>query len=40
MSTRLVILGFLRRAPLYGYQIKRMIEQIMGDWTNIAFGSI
>jgi DNA-binding PadR family transcriptional regulator len=40
MSTRLVILGFLRRADLYGYQIKRMIEQVMGDWTSIAFGSI
>jgi DNA-binding PadR family transcriptional regulator len=40
MSTRLVILGFLRRRPLYGYEIKHMIEQIMGDWTNIAFGSI
>jgi DNA-binding PadR family transcriptional regulator len=35
-----VILGFLRGQPLYGYEIKRMIEQIMGDWTNIAFGSI
>ena len=40
MSTRLVILGFLRGRPLYGYEIKYMIEQIMGDWTNIAFGSI
>ena len=40
MSTRLVILGFLRRRPLYGYEIKHMIEQVMGDWTNIAFGSI
>lgn len=40
MSTRLVILGFLRGRPLYGYEIKHMIEQIMGDWTNIAFGSI
>jgi DNA-binding PadR family transcriptional regulator len=40
MSTRLVILGFLRGQPLYGYEIKRMIEQVMGDWTNIAFGSI
>jgi DNA-binding PadR family transcriptional regulator len=40
MSTRLVILGFLRNAALYGYQIKRMIEQVMGDWTSIAFGSI
>jgi DNA-binding PadR family transcriptional regulator len=40
MSTRLVILGFLRRRPLYGYEIKHMIEQVMGDWTSIAFGSI
>jgi DNA-binding PadR family transcriptional regulator len=40
MSTRLVILGFLRGQPLYGYEIKRMIEHVMGDWTNIAFGSI
>ena len=40
MSTRLVILGFLRGRPLYGYEIKHMIERIMGDWTNIAFGSI
>jgi DNA-binding PadR family transcriptional regulator len=40
LSTRLVILGFLRGQPLYGYEIKQMIEHIMGDWTNIAFGSI
>ena len=40
MSTRLVILGFLRGQPLYGYEIKQMIEHVMGDWTNIAFGSI
>jgi len=40
MSTRLVILGLLRGRPLYGYEIKYLIEQIMGDWTNIAFGSI
>jgi DNA-binding PadR family transcriptional regulator len=40
LSTRLVILGFLRGQPLYGYEIKRMIEHVMGDWTNIAFGSI
>ena len=40
MSTRLVILGFLRGRPQYGYEIKQMIEHIMGDWTNIAFGSI
>ncbi len=40
MSTRLVILGFLCGRPLYGYEIKQMIEHVMGDWTNIAFGSI
>ncbi len=40
MSTRLVILGFLRDRPLYGYEIKHIIEEHMGDWTNIAFGSI
>jgi DNA-binding PadR family transcriptional regulator len=36
----LVILGFLRGRPLYGYEIKQLIERVMGDWTNIAFGSI
>ncbi len=40
MSTRLVILGLLREQPLHGYEIKRIIEEHMGDWTNIAFGSI
>ena len=40
MSTRLVILGLLRERPLYGYEIKHIIEDHMGDWTNIAFGSI
>jgi DNA-binding PadR family transcriptional regulator len=40
MSTRLVILGFLRQRPLYGYEIKHIIEEHMGDWTSIAFGSI
>ena len=40
MTTRLVILGFLRSRPLYGYELKQMIEHVMGDWTNIAFGSI
>lgn len=40
MSTRLVILGLLRERPLYGYEIKHIIEEHMGDWTNIAFGSI
>ena len=40
MSTRLVILGLLRETPLHGYELKQIIEQHMGDWTNIAFGSI
>jgi len=40
MSTRLVILGLLRDRTLYGYEIKQMIEDHMGDWTSIAFGSI
>jgi DNA-binding PadR family transcriptional regulator len=40
LSTRLVILGLLRERPLYGYEIKHIIEDRMGDWTNIAFGSI
>ncbi len=40
MSVRLVILGLLGERPLYGYEIKQIIEQYMGDWTSIAFGSI
>jgi len=40
MSTRLVILGLLRERPLYGYELKQIVEEHMGDWTNIAFGSI
>jgi DNA-binding PadR family transcriptional regulator len=40
MSTRLVILGLLRVQPLHGYEIKHIIEEHMGDWISIAFGSI
>jgi DNA-binding PadR family transcriptional regulator len=40
VSTRLVILGLLRGKPLYGYELKHIIEEHMGDWTDIAFGSI
>lgn len=40
MSTRLVILGLLRDQHLHGYEIKQIIEEHMGDWTSIAFGSI
>jgi DNA-binding PadR family transcriptional regulator len=40
MSTRLVLLALLRDKPLHGYELKHIIEEHMGDWTNIAFGSI
>jgi DNA-binding PadR family transcriptional regulator len=40
MSVRLVLLGLLSDRPLYGYEIKQIIEEHMGDWTSIAFGSI
>ena len=40
MSVKTAILGILKRGPLYGYEIKSIIEREMGDWTSIAFGSI
>ena len=40
MSVKMVLLGFLRQGPLHGYELKRIIERNMGDWTEIAFGSI
>ena len=40
MSTRLVMLGLLRERPLYGYELKHIIEDHMGDWTNIALSLI
>jgi len=40
MTVRLVLLGMLRDRPLYGYEIKQLIEEHMSDWTSIAFGSI
>ena len=40
MSTRLILLGLLQRKNLYGYEIKHIIEEHMGDWTSVAFGSI
>ena len=40
MSVRLVILGLLRDQPMHGYELKQIIEEHMGDWTSIAFGSI
>jgi hypothetical protein len=40
VSVKAVILGLLKSALLHGYEIKRIIEHEMGDWTDIAFGSI
>ncbi len=40
MSVRLLMLGLLRNGPLHGYEIKRIIETEMGDWANVAAGSI
>jgi DNA-binding PadR family transcriptional regulator len=39
-DVHVVILGLLQRRPLYGYEIKHIIEDHMGDWTDIKFGSI
>jgi DNA-binding PadR family transcriptional regulator len=39
-NIRLVILGILTRHPMHGYEIKQIIEDHMGDWTDIKFGSI
>jgi DNA-binding PadR family transcriptional regulator len=39
-NIRLVILGVLDRHPMHGYEIKHIIEDHMGDWTDIKFGSI
>jgi DNA-binding PadR family transcriptional regulator len=40
MSTRLAVLGVLEQQPLHGYEVKRIVEERMGGWTAIAFGSI
>ena len=40
MSARLAVLGLLRSQPLYGYELKQRIDDTMGAWTNIAFGSV
>lgn len=39
-NVRLVLLGILSRHPMHGYEIKHIIEDHMGDWTDIKFGSI
>ena len=40
MSVRMVVLGLLQEKPLYGYEIKQLIIERMGDWADIKFGSI
>ena len=40
MSVQLAILGFLRERNYHGYELKKSIEQRMGMWTDIKFGSI
>lgn len=39
-NIRLVLLGVLCMKPMHGYEIKHIIEDHMGDWTDIKFGSI
>ena len=39
-NIRLVLLGILAIKPMHGYEIKQIIEDHMGDWTDIKFGSI
>jgi DNA-binding PadR family transcriptional regulator len=39
-DVHVVLLGLLRQKPLYGYELKQIIEDHMGDWTDIKFGSI
>ena len=40
MSVRLLILGLLKRGSLHGYEIKRIIEKEMADWSHVSVGSI
>lgn len=40
MSIRLLILGLVKQGPLHGYEIKRIIEQEMADWSHVSVGSI
>jgi len=40
MSVQLSILGFLLERDYHGYDLKKTIERLMGQWTDIRFGSI
>jgi len=40
-STRLLILGVLKRQPLHGYEVRRQLELWNAEqWANVAYGSI
>lgn len=39
-NVQLAILGFLKEKDFYGYELKKVMENFMGPWTNIKFGSI
>lgn len=38
--TKLAILGVLMEKDMHGYEIKKHIEERMGDYTDVKFGSI
>jgi len=40
MSVQLALLGFLLERDYHGYDLKKTIERLMGQWTDIRFGSI
>jgi DNA-binding PadR family transcriptional regulator len=40
VSVRLLLLGLLKRRSLHGYEIKKLIEAEMADWSRVAVGSI
>jgi len=40
MSVQLALLGFLLERDYHGYELKKTIERLMGQWTDIRFGSI
>jgi len=40
MSVQLAILGFLQERNYHGYELKKVIKNRMGAWTDIKFGSI
>jgi DNA-binding PadR family transcriptional regulator len=39
-TTKLAVLGTLYEMDMHGYEIKKQIEERMGDYTDIKFGSV